>query len=55
MNMFDAEKTTTQCVEWIRGYFAENGPDCSAVVGLSGGKDSSVTARSVFGRWGETA
>ena len=44
MNMFDAEKTTTQCVEWIRGYFAENGPDCSAVVGLSGGKDSSVTA-----------
>ena len=44
MNMFDTEKTVNQCVEWIRGYFAENGPDCSAVVGLSGGKDSSVTA-----------
>ena len=44
MNMFDAEKTMNQCVEWIRSYFAENGPDCNAVVGLSGGKDSSVTA-----------
>lgn len=44
MNMFDAEKTTARCVEWIRGYFAANGPDCNAVVGLSGGKDSSVTA-----------
>ena len=42
--MFDAEKTMNQCVEWIRSYFAENGPDCNAVVGLSGGKDSSVTA-----------
>ena len=39
MNMFDAEKTMNQCVEWIRSYFAENGPDCNAVVGLSGGKD----------------
>ena len=44
MKMFDAEKTMNQCVEWIRSYFAENGPDCNAVVGLSGGKDSSVTA-----------
>ena len=30
--------------EWIRRYFEENGPKCSAVVGLSGGKDSTVTA-----------
>lgn len=44
MNMFDAEKTITHCVAWIRSYFAANGPDCNAVVGLSGGKDSSVTA-----------
>ena len=42
--MFEAEKIMNQCVEWIRSYFAENGPDCNAVVGLSGGKDSSVTA-----------
>lgn len=44
MNMFDAEKTTNECIAWIREYFAENGPDCNAIVGLSGGKDSSVTA-----------
>ena len=29
---------------WIRDFFAENGPDCCAVVGISGGKDSSVVA-----------
>ena len=42
--MFDVKKIKTECVEWIRGYFAENGPDCNAVVGISGGKDSSVVA-----------
>jgi NAD+ synthase len=31
-------------IRWIQGYFEENGSDCTAVVGLSGGKDSSVTA-----------
>ena len=42
--MFDAEKVKNDCVEWIRRFFAENGPDCNAVVGISGGKDSSVVA-----------
>ena len=42
--MFDAEKTKNECVEWIRNFFEENGKDCNAVVGISGGKDSSVTA-----------
>ena len=42
--MFDVKKTKAACIEWIRGYFAENGPDCNAVVGISGGKDSSVVA-----------
>ena len=42
--MFDAVKIKNQCVEWIRRFFAENGPDCNAVVGISGGKDSSVVA-----------
>jgi len=40
----DVEKTKAELVEWIRQYFAENGPQCSAVIGISGGKDSSVTA-----------
>ena len=31
-------------VDWIRDYFGHNGPGCTAVVGISGGKDSSVTA-----------
>ena len=42
--MFDAVKVKDQCVEWIRRFFEENGPGCNAVVGISGGKDSSVVA-----------
>lgn len=42
--MFDALKVKTECVEWIRDFFKENGPDCNAVIGISGGKDSSVAA-----------
>jgi len=41
---FDAKKTKDECVQWIRDFFAENGPDCNAVVGISGGKDSSIVA-----------
>ncbi len=42
--MFDAVKVKNQCVEWIRLFFENNGKDCNAVVGISGGKDSSVAA-----------
>ena len=42
--MFDAGKTARECVEWIKNFFDENGKDCNAVVGISGGKDSSVVA-----------
>ncbi len=31
-------------MEWIRDFFEENGKDCNAVVGISGGKDSSIVA-----------
>lgn len=41
---FDAEMARDLCVEWISDYFAENGPDCKAVIGISGGKDSAVAA-----------
>lgn len=44
MYQFNAEQITKECVQWIRGFFEENGPDCNAVVGISGGKDSSVAA-----------
>ena len=42
--MFDALKVKNECVAWIRRFFEENGPDCCAVVGISGGKDSSIAA-----------
>ena len=42
--MFDAVKIKDQCVQWIRDWFEENGPGCNAVLGISGGKDSSVCA-----------
>ena len=42
--MFNAEKVKNQCVDWIRKFFDENGKGCNAVVGISGGKDSSVAA-----------
>ncbi|MBR6770327.1 MAG: NAD(+) synthase [Lachnospiraceae bacterium] len=42
--MFDALKVKNDCVNWIRQFFAENGPDCNAVLGISGGKDSSIAA-----------
>jgi len=42
--MFDAAKIKDDVVNWVRKYFEENGKDCNAVVGISGGKDSSVTA-----------
>jgi len=42
--MFDAKKVKDECVKWIRDFFENNGKDCNAVVGISGGKDSSVAA-----------
>ncbi len=42
--MFNAEKVKNECVAWIRNFFEENGPGCNAVLGISGGKDSSVAA-----------
>ena len=42
--MFNAEKVKNECVEWIKNFFHENGEGCNAVVGISGGKDSSVAA-----------
>lgn len=42
--MFNAKEIKDGCVEWIRGFFEENGRGCNAIVGISGGKDSSVVA-----------
>ena len=42
--MFDAVKVKNECVTWIRDFFEKNGKGCPAVLGVSGGKDSSVVA-----------
>lgn len=42
--MFDAAKVKDECVQWIRDFFEKNGPGCNAIIGISGGKDSSIAA-----------
>ena len=42
--MFNAEKVKNDLVNWIRDFFEQNGKGCNAIVGISGGKDSSVVA-----------
>ena len=44
MNYFDAEKTRDNLVAWIRNWFDKNGKDKLAVLGISGGKDSTIVA-----------
>lgn len=44
MKEFDAKKVKNECVEWIRDWFDKNGNGCNAIVGISGGVDSSVVA-----------
>ena len=43
--MFDSKKTKEDLVKWIKKYFIENGTlETKAIIGISGGKDSSVVA-----------
>jgi len=43
--MFDAKKAKNQIVAWIADYFRNNAPpEAKAIVGISGGKDSSIIA-----------
>ena len=37
-------KESEKVIEWIKQYFEDNGKDCNAIIGISGGCDSSVTA-----------
>ncbi len=41
---FNAKEVKDQVVRWIRDWFEINGKGCNAVLGISGGKDSSVAA-----------
>lgn len=42
--MFDAKNTKDKIVLWIKEWFEVNGSNSNAVIGISGGKDSSVVA-----------
>lgn len=44
MYTFHASEVAEQIIAWIQNWFEENGRGCNAVLGISGGKDSSVTA-----------
>ena len=44
MQNFDVKKTTENAVQWIHDWFEQNGKGCNAVIGISGGKDSSIVA-----------
>lgn len=44
MYKFDVVDATNKCIEWIRDFFEKNGKGCNAVLGISGGKDSTVAA-----------
>ena len=42
---FDVEKVTKDCILWIKNWFEKNGPGCNAVIGISGGKDSTIVTK----------
>jgi NAD+ synthase len=44
MYTFNPKQVKDQVVQWIRDWFEVNGKGCNAVIGISGGKDSSVVA-----------
>lgn len=44
MYKFNVEKVKNDLIEWIRNWFDQNGKNSPAVIGISGGKDSTVVA-----------
>ena len=41
---FNVERTAQDIIEWIQHFFFFNGINCNAIIGISGGKDSSIAA-----------
>lgn len=44
MSIFNAKKAKEEIIEWIKNWFEINGNNCKAIIGISGGKDSTVVA-----------
>ena len=40
----DVNETKKTIINFIKAYFQENGKECNAIIGISGGKDSAVVA-----------
>ena len=41
---FDVEQVTKDVIQWTKDWFAANGDGCNCVIGISGGKDSTIAA-----------
>lgn len=39
------QEKTTKLIAWIKEWFEQNGPNCNAILGISGGKDSTICAK----------
>lgn len=44
MSNFDAKEVKNKLVQWLKDWEKENASDCNFVLGISGGKDSTVVA-----------
>ena len=44
MNNFNSVEVKNRIVNWLKDWFENNGKGCNAVIGISGGTDSSVVA-----------
>jgi len=53
MYEFDANQATENLIQWIKDWFEENGKGCNAVLGISGGKDSTIAAALCVGALGK--
>ena len=42
LEISDYKKLHKDIVNWIRNWFEQNGKDCNAIIGMSGGKDSTI-------------
>ena len=39
------KEKTEKLISWIKEWFKQNGPNCNAILGISGGKDSTICAK----------
>ena len=42
--IIDVEVEVEHITNWIKDYFIKNGPNSKAIIGISGGKDSTIAA-----------